>query len=171
MANEIEAIATNNYILSNPGVVTDSSLSGDGTYQSPIGVVPGYNETVLWETTTGASACTLSEPMTNFKSIKILYGNGGGAGAAKDQYGGYYEADPNFTDFNFIRGKGAANVWWSWIRVVATDRSNITVPVAKAFNFGAQTATSWQNPSVSVNNTEDRNCLYKVIGINRIANN
>lgn len=149
----------------------DNSLSGNGTVDSPLGVVPGYNETVLWETTTGASACTLSEPMTNFKSIKILYGNGGGAGAAKDQYGGYYEADPNFTDFNFIRGKGAANVWWSWIRVVATDRSNITVPASKAFNFGAQTATTWQNPSVSVNNTEDRNCLYKVIGVNRISNN
>ena len=172
MSEPIQSIAQNNYILATQQEVShDNSLSGNGTVESPLSVVPGYNETVLWEDTTGSSACTLSEPMTNFKSIKILFGNGAGAGAYKDQYGEYYEADSNFTDFNYVRGKGNANVWWSWIRVAATDRSNITVPAAKSFNFGAQTATSWQNPSVSVNNTEDRNCLYKVIGINRIANN
>lgn len=158
-------------VSADPFVQHDNSLSGNGTVNSPLGVVPGYNETVLWSDTTGSSACVLSEPMTNFKSIKILYGNGAGGGTYKDQYGGYFEADPNFTDFNLMRGKGAANVWWSWIRVVATDRSNITVPASKAFNFGAQTATSWQNPSVSVNNVEDRNCLYKVIGVNRISAN
>lgn len=75
MANEIEAIATNNYILSNPGVVTDSSLSGDGTCQSPIGVVPGYNETVLWDGTASKNdTMQLSEPFSGFHYLEI-YGS------------------------------------------------------------------------------------------------
>ena len=168
--SEINSIANGTYTIgqtsatnfvAGPGIKIDEPSAGT--------VRIGNDETVLWETTTGASACTLSEPMTNFKRIKILYGNGANAGAFKDQYGGYFEADPNFTYFNLMRGKGAQNVWWSWIRFVASDRSNITITATKSFNFGAQTATTWQTPSVSVDNAEDRNCLYKVIGLNRIS--
>ncbi len=74
MANEIEAISTNNYILSNPGVVTDASLSGDGTYQSPIGVVPGYNETVLLNNNyanQSTTSFTVSEPLSAFEQIRF----------------------------------------------------------------------------------------------------
>ena len=48
----------------------DASLSGNGTVDSPLGVVPGYNETVLYS---GAltSAANLSEPMTAFEKIDI----------------------------------------------------------------------------------------------------
>lgn len=57
----------------------DASLSGNGTVESPLGVVPGYNETVLWEgfktdiPNTGVSTYTLSELATNFETVRIEY--------------------------------------------------------------------------------------------------
>lgn len=74
--SEIQSIAQNNYILATPQEVShDSSLSGTGTVDSPLGVVPGYNETVLWS---GASTVlnqtfNLSEPFTNFKKIRFKH--------------------------------------------------------------------------------------------------
>ena len=51
----------------------DNTLSGNGTVDSPLGVVPGYNETVLFETTAvyGAGVCNLSESFKNFERIAI----------------------------------------------------------------------------------------------------
>ena len=69
-----EAIFNDRYILTSPqDVQHDGSLSGNGTLTSPLGVVPGYNETVLWSGA-GTSAVTLSESITNFDTIKIKYG-------------------------------------------------------------------------------------------------
>ena len=81
MANEIEAIATNNYVLATQQAVThDITLSGNGTVDSPLGVVPGYNETVLWSgswkpgntTTPTNSTITVSESVSNFEYIRIV---------------------------------------------------------------------------------------------------
>ena len=80
MANEIESISQGNYILATQQEVShDNSLSGNGTVESPLSVVPGYNETVLWDNTNGTqSGCTLSEPITNFDRILISYGQNNG---------------------------------------------------------------------------------------------
>lgn len=60
----------------------DNTLSGNGTVDSPLGVVPGYNETVLWEQTNTAYpavtanatlSITLSEPISSFEKIKFEY--------------------------------------------------------------------------------------------------
>lgn len=53
----------------------DSSLSGNGTVNSPLGVVPGYNETVLWsgDITTTADKIILSEPFTNFERQGVYW--------------------------------------------------------------------------------------------------
>lgn len=70
MANEIEAIATNNYILATQQAVThDNSLSGNGTVDSPLGL----NETVLWEGPHTSGNISLSESITNFERIAILF--------------------------------------------------------------------------------------------------
>ena len=52
----------------------DASLSGNGTVNSPLGVVPGYNETVLWSGDQVGSAFTItaSESPTNFQYIYVL---------------------------------------------------------------------------------------------------
>ena len=71
MSESIQSIAQNNYILATQQEVShDNTLSGNGTVDSPLGVVPGYNETVLWEGT-GTTAFTASEPLTNFERIKF----------------------------------------------------------------------------------------------------
>ena len=77
MANEIEAIATNNYVLATQQAVThDNSMSGNGTVDSPLGVVPGYNETVLWENTNSYFSATNSTgqfayPLSAFEAIEF----------------------------------------------------------------------------------------------------
>ena len=71
--SEINAIATNNYLLAAQQEVShDNTLSGNGTSASPLGVVPGYNETVLFENAAGTSAnISLSEALSNFETCKI----------------------------------------------------------------------------------------------------
>ena len=62
-------------VSADPYVNHDNSMSGNGTLTSPLGVVPGYNETVLWSgevmVTTAQNAINLSESLNNFNSFKI----------------------------------------------------------------------------------------------------
>ena len=54
---------------------TDNSLSGNGTLTSPLGVVPGYNETVLWSGVSSISAnphCPVSESPKKFEYVSIF---------------------------------------------------------------------------------------------------
>ena len=56
----------------------DNSLSGNGTVESPLGVVPGYNETVLWENDNSFSSknsiATFSEPTSAFERLMFVCG-------------------------------------------------------------------------------------------------
>lgn len=64
------------YIVSGDAMVNhDNTLSGNGTSASPLGVVPGYNETQLWEgnITSTANKITLSEPFTNFERQGVYW--------------------------------------------------------------------------------------------------
>lgn len=58
----------------------DNTLSGNGTVDSPLGVVPGYNETVLWSgnafTPNGSNqpmnaTAQMSESIENFDQIRL----------------------------------------------------------------------------------------------------
>ena len=91
MSDEIRAIAQNNYILTTQQEVShDASLSGNGTVDSPLGVVHGYNETVLWSGDIGYSGATaqLSESPYNFNKIGICWYTNNGA-----QFPRYFEVD------------------------------------------------------------------------------
>ena len=61
-------------VSADPFVQHDNSLSGNGTVNSPLGVVPGYNETVLWSGTATSGDITLSESYKNFEKIGIVHG-------------------------------------------------------------------------------------------------
>ena len=74
-----EAIFNDRYILTSPqDVQHDGSMSGNGTLTSPLGVVPGYNETVLWENNGSFSAKGLtagfSEPASAFERLMFVCG-------------------------------------------------------------------------------------------------
>lgn len=74
--SDIQSISQGNYILATQQEVShDNTLSGNGTSSSPLGVVPGYNETVLWSgdaTPNGlTSIAQLSEPISAFDSYEV----------------------------------------------------------------------------------------------------
>ena len=78
MSEQIQSISQGNYILSTQQEVShDNTLSGNGTVDSPLGVVPGYNETVLYKFTgsniLSTSAYNLSEAYTNFEQMRITF--------------------------------------------------------------------------------------------------
>ena len=78
MSEPIQSIAQNNYILATQKEVShDNTLSGNGTVDSPLGVVPDYNETVLYKFTGSdileTSAYNLSEAYTNFNRMRITF--------------------------------------------------------------------------------------------------
>ena len=81
MSEPIQSIAQNNYILSTQQEIShDNTLSGNGTVDSPLGVVPCYNETVLWSgswkpgngTVVTNSAIEVSESVSNFEYIRVV---------------------------------------------------------------------------------------------------
>ena len=53
--------------------------------------------------------------------------------------------------------------------VDASD-TTLTCTQSKCLMFGAYNSTS-TSVTATLNDAEDRNCIYKVVGINRIANN
>ena len=72
MAKELMEIG--GFITSGAEIVNhDNSLSGNGTVDSPLGVVPGYNETVLYESTGASANINLSEPLSAFEKIEVSY--------------------------------------------------------------------------------------------------
>ena len=62
-------------VSADPYVNHDNSLSGNGTLTSPLGVVPGYNETVLFQYsgTNAITSGTLSEAASNFDMLRICF--------------------------------------------------------------------------------------------------
>lgn len=62
-------------VSADPYVQHDNSLSGNGTVNSPLGVVPGYNETVLWSGNKNpggtATYIDLAEPISAFNEIGV----------------------------------------------------------------------------------------------------
>ena len=74
--NKISAINGSALAGGNTEVSHDNTLSGNGTVNSPLGVVPGYNETVLFNTTNTSTINTLnyqlSESIYNFEKIGVF---------------------------------------------------------------------------------------------------
>jgi len=157
--SEINAIATNNYLLATQQEVShDNTLSGNGTVDSPLGVVPGYNETVLWEGTR-TSAVTLNELPSNFEYIGICTLGGQIS---------YYNTDNNYKPFTF----NVSNDTSCYLNVgrFYLYNSSLTVNKSKAINFGGWTSTSFTTSGITNNWDYGANIISKVIGINRKNN-
>ena len=103
MSEPIQSIAQNNNILATQQEVShDSSLSGNGTVDSPLGVVPGYNETVLWSGADTTATQTLSENITAFEEIKV-YGK---------SHNGYPWISQVWVNSGVVYGVGS-QMWWN----------------------------------------------------------
>lgn len=142
----------------------DASLSGNGTVDSPLGVVPGYNETVLWSGSQNVigstdTQLTLSESASNFEKLRIYF-----MGSAQNdaetsldiimisRTDAYYTLSVAYTNNN----SGVLYVDACSVQIDGT-----AFKVARGFR---------KEITTSITNTNSRGpTILKIIGINRIA--
>lgn len=142
------------YIASGDAFVNhDNTLSGNGTVASPLSVVPGYNETVLWE---GTGDILTSESITNFERIRITTAKGGTC-----------EVVPNGTNIDFAlmfwsEEDSAAMQFYSG-RLSSSDGKTLTY--SRVIRYW----TAGSSESGGLNTVTNQKFIVKVVGINRKA--
>ena len=161
MSEPIQSISQGNYILAGT-VATSAGIVGDGTPQNPLRA----DETVLWSGTR-TSAITASEPFTNFEKVDLYIAHstfGPGQIVNLD-----FNSMGNTGYFAICRPRGSNALNAAYIRFSASNLTNeIHTTNSKCLAFG-----SWNNTTATataiVNEDEDLNSIYKVVGINRKA--
>ena len=183
MSEPIQSIAQNNYILATQQEVShDNSLSGNGTVDSPLGVLPGYNETVLWSGTATSGDITLSETYKNFEKIGIVHGctySYNNRGVAPDSI---FDVDTfqlyncgqiittDMTIENITPPKGTNTIYTTYTQFSAVNDTKLHfAPPQVVFN-----TVSYNTNNATITGKwayEDSRRYFKIYGINRIANN
>lgn len=169
--SEINAIATNNFILHNidaKKLYVQEPLftanSGDAVY---VGWRP--DETVLYSGEEPTSAVSLSETWKNFDRLKIYVQNksmDNGLNMVevrpleRDGYTPYYNIIAGFS-----YGLGTNGMIWQNIIGSANDTE-----LRNCSAFGFQNSWTATSPTVRKNNANDLNCILKVVGVNRKEN-
>lgn len=174
MAKELMEIG--GFITSGAEIVNhDNSLSGNGTVDSPLGVVPGYNETVLWEGSAGIqlkNGITLSESRLNFDELKIYYKNNTNA---ETEVGIYYwpqyghntgnrfrwNLDAPFQDLS--TSAGGFMLRWD----VLGSASETHIQSEHSYWLGVVGMTGQNAPTINGGENTSIPVVYKVVGINR----
>lgn len=134
------------------GVSHDNTLSGTGTTASPLGVVPGYNETVLYSgnLTGNGSTAQLSESIQNFEKIKVYGHTDDGL-----QCPWFTEFYPTETTMDIGAASNNAG-WGKWFNFTITTGGLYTNVTGRVITFGSTTWGNLTNWGTT-----------KVIGINR----
>lgn len=148
----------------------DNSLSGNGTVDSPLGVVPGYNETVLFSgDLTASSTAQLTESWKNFEEIRC-YGYSGPAGAMFG-CGRTNDLLSAYSDTNWCPDIGL-NTVASWVH-----RDNFSINANMPLVFSADNSVAslngrllgyWNNQWQLSTNEQRCHCTL-ILGINRKA--
>ena len=170
MSENIQSISQGTYTLGETNKLTFSAGPGIKIDEPSAGTVRiGNDETVLWEAPGGitgsTSACTASEPFKNFEKVDIWLSH--------KTYGPTRALTLDFNVmgttgyFDVVRPRGTANLNIAYMLIEAGS-AELKCVKSKLISYGSYdtTATAVQ---ASINNDEDRNCLYKVVGINRIS--
>lgn len=156
MSEPIQSIAQNNYILATQQEVShDNTLSGNGTVDSPLGVVPGYNETVLYSG--DGTNLTLSEDAYNFERLRFKVDPGQGMK--------FIETTPVGT-LTFATFNGFGNAYIKFFRLTY-DSTTYKFTVAKTKAIGTtfdNNSTSW---AASIDG--DTSAIKEIVGINRLS--
>ena len=155
------------YIVSaDPFVQHDNTLSGNGTSTSPLGVVNGYNETVLYSANsvtnnTVGQVFPMSEPVTNFERIRIICDNM------------EYQNRPCMQEFPVLNSSCRFNT--PMLNDNGGTSININIPYA-TYNINSSGDLvcaarglfygDWNTP-YHTNGDWRGYCLLKVVGINR----
>lgn len=159
MSENIKAISQGNYILATQQEVShDNSLSGNGTLTSPLGVVPGYNETVLWSGDRfwwqDTSNLQLSDSPSNYQVIRIK---------AKDDWElppTYFYYPGDISAFNVVIDgiEGGSIVWKTSKFGITGDTIGFLAPYQCSINSAK---------TISVNTTTSFINFKEIVGINR----
>jgi len=155
-----ELMEIGGFITSGAEIVNhDNSLSGNGTVDSPLGVVPGYNETVLWSGTMSASgvSASYSEPALNFEYLRFI-------GSTNDSppTNAFIIETPTYpisaSQYGVTYGSTMFAANWG-LKAISMKSSNteFTKYVEREMSY---TNTAWSNYECHYN-------IYKVVGINR----
>lgn len=174
MAKELMEIG--GFITSGAEIVNhDNTLSGNGTVDSPLGVVPGYNETVLYQapTLSGVTACNLSESIKNFQYLGLqptrffaspTASKAGGTGPIC-----YYNTDTLWQNTGVASNEHSFTYpcpiiyEWQWWKMGQYSANNDWTQLVHISGM-------WYNVFThSASQTGTHVGLYKVIGINRKA--
>ena len=172
MSEPIQSISQGNYILATQQEVShDNTLSGNGTVDSPLGVVPGYNEKVLYSGNVSISNTAdipLNENITNFERIKVI---------AAWSYNGAF-GDPYLIGITEIPTEYSAhqfNISTFGAAQTNTVQSNSTRYITfgnyyfkNPTTIGVQGAYRDNNAGGAFNTTDTLK-IVRVIGINRMA--
>lgn len=162
MSDPIRSISQNNFLLADQKEVShDNTLSGNGTEESPLGL----NETVLFEVTgtQGVSTCTLSESPFNFQYLEIYVSEQSELDA---QCNKIYILSGNIQRIHVHYNSG--NNQCQFVAAKGTISGN-TLSITDSLGYDAGFSSG--NMSLTRSNSSQLNCIRKVVGINRIANN
>ena len=145
-----------------PGIKLDTSVPG------VIGI--GTDETVLWSgslETIGSSA-TLSEPITNFDTIKLYYrdhnGNINGISELPTNYW------PDFPGINETFMNQAGTMCIRTLRFTTNSNKDV-INIAGAIQFNVSTNAISNYSHVTANNADCLIFIKEIHGINRISGN
>ena len=176
--SEIQSIAQNNYILSTDKEIShDNTLSGNGTVDSPLGL----NETVIWTVPNGSENTnnyniTLLETIQNFEEIAVYCKSTRIENSLQVTTKNVYPVcDSGYTMF----ADGISTNHWN---ITEEQNGHYTCGidvrlignsgyVGENYRWGVQNGTlKWEIQRIS-NNNKIYPHPYKIVGINRIANN
>jgi len=136
----------------------NNTLSGNGTVDSPLGVVPGYNETVLWIGNATTATQTLSENISSFEEVKV-YG---------ETHNHYPWISNAWITSSTVYGVGI-QMWWNNPAELDVSRyclsGNKIVPMKGSWYTFPTSATT----GTVTGNAAKESYICKVIGINRKA--
>lgn len=138
----------------------DNSLSGNGTVDSPLGVVPGYNETVLFEDTNGHgmdNSITLSDDVDKFDRIRIYYNVWSGAATRVMEF--TFTNQCVMSNLEQFTTTGLNIIVWQFNPLTSSNKRTVSLNYFNYFE-GKWTGTAL---------TKSNFLVFKIVGINRKA--
>lgn len=156
-------ISNGTYVLgANIGEVSvDSSLTGKGTPDSPLGL----NETVLWEGTPTAK-CTCTEDPRNFEEIKLYNSASNSTYSAIGNQTVMVSMQPHYTGFEILLPSVSTGNYSLVVQQWSVGSTGITI------NKQHTLVSPWSSTSTAMTHqTSLVPSIVKIIGINRTANN
>jgi hypothetical protein len=157
--SDIQSISQGNYILATQQEVShDNTLSGNGTSASPLGVVPGYNETVLWEGAPTNSNIQCSEELSKFEWV-TLYGSWN-----------YNSTQAIYAETTIPGSAGSVQVGGLGLNTI-TETTNDFFCTYIDYSISGKNLTARAKLRKQLNgqnsSTSDTILIYKIVGINR----